>query len=47
MPMEASRRSEPSIVEEGMTVRERQKLINLPDMSAMKVDAKIHESKTQ
>ena len=43
--MEASRRSEPSIVEEGMTVRERQKLINLPDMSAMKVDAKIHESK--
>jgi HlyD family secretion protein len=43
--MEASRRSEPSIIEEGMTVRERQKLINLPDMSAMKVDAKIHESK--
>ncbi|MBD3672623.1 MAG: HlyD family efflux transporter periplasmic adaptor subunit [Planctomycetaceae bacterium] len=43
--MEASRRSEPSIVEEGMTVRERQKLITLPDMSAMKVDAKIHESK--
>lgn len=43
--MDASRRSEPTVVEEGMTVRERQKLINLPDMSAMKVDAKIHESK--
>ena len=43
--MEGSRRSEPTVVEEGMTVRERQKLITLPDMSAMKVDAKIHESK--
>lgn len=42
---ENSRRSDPVVIEEGATVRERQKLINLPDMSAMKVDARIHESK--
>ncbi len=41
----ASRRgsSEPEIVE-GATVRERQKIINIPDVTSMKIDAKIHES---
>ena len=42
---ENSRRSEPVVIEEGASVRERQKLINLPDLTAMKVDARIHESK--
>ncbi|HSG71364.1 MAG TPA: efflux RND transporter periplasmic adaptor subunit, partial [Planctomycetaceae bacterium] len=42
---ENSRRSEPVVIEEGATVRERQTLINLPDLTAMKVDARIHESK--
>lgn len=42
---EQSRRSEPVVIEEGATVRERQSIIKLPDMTAMKVDAKIHESK--
>ncbi|HUG19027.1 MAG TPA: HlyD family efflux transporter periplasmic adaptor subunit [Planctomycetaceae bacterium] len=42
---ENSRRSEPVVIEEGAAVRERQKLINLPDLTAMKVDARIHESK--
>ncbi len=41
----ASRRgsSEPEIIE-GATVRERQKIINIPDVTSMKIDAKIHES---
>ena len=40
-----SRRSEQVVIEEGVTIRERQKIINLPDFSQMKVEAKIHESK--
>lgn len=40
-----SRRSEPVVIEEGATVRERQAIIKLPDFSQMKVDARIHESK--
>lgn len=40
-----SRRSEPVVIEEGVTVRERQAIINLPDLTHMKVDARIHESK--
>lgn len=42
---QASRRSEPVVIEEGATVRERQAIIKLPDLSHMKVDARIHESK--
>lgn len=40
-----SRRSEPVVIEEGATVRERQAVINLPDLDSMKVDARIHESR--
>lgn len=40
-----SRRSEPVVIEEGVQVRERQKIINLPDFSQMKVEVKIVESK--
>ena len=40
-----SRRSEPVVIEEGATVRERQAIIQLPDLSQMKVEARIHESK--
>ena len=40
-----SRRSETVVIEEGVSVRERQRIINLPDFSQMKVEAKIHESK--
>ncbi len=40
-----SRRSEPTVIEEGATVRERQTIIKLPDLSELKVDARIHESK--
>ncbi len=40
-----SRRSEPVIIEEGATVRERQAIINLPDLDQMKIDARIHESR--
>jgi HlyD family secretion protein len=40
-----SRRSEPVVIEEGATVRERQKIINLPDLDRMKINARIHESK--
>ena len=40
-----SRRSEPSVIEEGSTVRENQEVIKLPDFTQMKVDARIHESK--
>ena len=40
-----SRRSEPVVIEQGVVVRERQAVIKLPDLSKMKVDARIHESK--
>lgn len=40
-----SRRSEPVVIEEGATVRERQAIINLPDLEKMKIDARIHESR--
>ena len=33
------------MIEEGATVRERQAVINLPDLDQMKVDARIHESR--
>lgn len=33
------------VIEEGTEVRERQSIIQLPDFSSMKVDARIHESK--
>lgn len=42
---ESRRRSEPTVIEAGATVRERQTIINLPDLTQMKVDARIHESK--
>ncbi len=42
---QSSRRSEPVVIEEGATVRERQAVINLPDLDQMKVDARIHESR--
>lgn len=35
---------EPISIEEGATVRERQAIINLPDVTQMKVDCRIHES---
>lgn len=38
------RSSEPVSIEEGATVRERQAIINLPDVTQMKVDCRIHES---
>lgn len=40
-----SRGSEPVVIEEGASVRERQAIINLPDVENMKIDARIHESK--
>lgn len=40
-----SRRSEPVVIEEGATVRERQDIIHLPDLDLMKIDARIHESR--
>jgi HlyD family secretion protein len=40
-----SRREQSVVIEEGVSVRERQRIINLPDFSQMKVEAKIHESK--
>ncbi|MCA8997957.1 MAG: HlyD family efflux transporter periplasmic adaptor subunit [Planctomycetaceae bacterium] len=44
--MQNSRRSsnEGSTIEEGAQVRERQAIINLPDVTKMKVDCRIHES---
>lgn len=44
--LQASRRggSEGASIEEGATVRERQAIINLPDVTRMKVDCRIHES---
>ncbi len=38
------RRSEQPPIEPGVTVRERQAIINLPDVTQMKVDCRIHES---
>ena len=37
--------SNQSQIEEGATVRERQKIFSLPDISQMRVNAKVHESK--
>ena len=37
-------RSNESLIEEGATIRNRQEIIKLPDVSKMKVDIKIHES---
>lgn len=39
-----ARRSEPIVIEPGITVRERQPIINLPDVTQMKVDSRVHES---
>lgn len=39
------RRSDAAVIEEGSVVRERQAIINLPDYDAMKVNARIHESR--
>lgn len=39
------RRSDAPVIEEGAVVRERQAIINLPDYDAMKVNARIHESR--
>jgi RND family efflux transporter MFP subunit len=36
--------SQPSRIEEGATVRERQKIFSLPDFTKMRVNAKVHES---
>lgn len=44
-PSESRRRSEPQVIEAGSTVRERQTIIKLPDLTQMKVDANIHESR--
>lgn len=39
------RGSQPVVIEEGANVRERQRIIKLPDLTSMKVDARIHESR--
>lgn len=39
------RSSDQVMIEEGATVRERQPIVNLPDLSEMKVNARIHESR--
>ncbi len=44
MSSSSRRSSEPTAIEEGATVRERQAIINLPDVTQMKVDCRIHES---
>ncbi len=41
----SGRGSEPAVIEEGASVRERQAIINLPDLEHMKIDARIHESR--
>jgi len=43
-PISEGRFSSESMIEEGATVRNRQELIKLPDMSRMKVTIKVHES---
>jgi len=40
-----SRRSQERVIEEGASVDNRQAIVKLPDLSQMKVDTKIHESK--
>lgn len=40
-----NRGSEPVVIQEGASVRERQAIINLPDLENMKIDARIHESR--
>ncbi|WP_437194608.1 HlyD family efflux transporter periplasmic adaptor subunit [Planctomicrobium sp. SH527] len=40
----SGRRSDQPAIEAGTTVRERQAIINLPDIKQMKVDCRIHES---
>ncbi len=42
---EGGRQSDTVLIEVGATVRERQPIINLPDLDSMKVNARIHESK--
>ena len=42
---EQSRRSEATIIEEGATVRERQTILRLPDLTSMQVRCTVHESK--
>jgi HlyD family secretion protein len=39
------RSSDQVLIEEGATVRERQPIVQLPDLNEMKVDARIHESR--
>jgi len=39
------RSSEQVLIEEGATVRERQQIVMLPDLSEMKVNARVHESR--
>lgn len=39
------RSSDQVLIEVGATVRERQPIINLPDLTAMKVNARVHESR--
>ncbi|QDU78665.1 Putative efflux system component YknX [Polystyrenella longa] len=41
----SSRRNESESIEEGTSVRERQVIIKLPDLTKMKVEARIHESR--
>lgn len=43
--MRDGRPSDTVLIEEGATVRERQPIINLPDLDQMKVNARIHESR--
>ncbi|MFN9720256.1 MAG: HlyD family efflux transporter periplasmic adaptor subunit [Planctomycetota bacterium] len=42
---QGGRGSEPVVIEQGASVRERQAIINLPDLEHMKIDARIHESR--
>lgn len=42
---DSGRRRSEMIIEEGAEVRERQEIIKIPDLTRMKVEAKVHESK--
>ncbi|MEX0701928.1 MAG: HlyD family efflux transporter periplasmic adaptor subunit [Planctomycetales bacterium] len=42
---QSDRRGDDAGIMEGATVRERQAIVNLPDLTSMKVDVRIHESK--
>lgn len=42
---QSSRRSDSQAIEEGASVRQLQQILKLPDLTQMKVDAKIHESR--